>query len=299
MLRANLAAQEALQAWRVSVGSAAVLHLCTLHMDAAPTTAYVMLGERCARRCAFCTQARDSQTNSALLSRITWPPFRSDQVLEGIIAAFREGRLQRVCLQTTVSPHFVQRAEKAIQALSAACSIPISVSIALCSLEEIGRLLAAGAERVTIALDAASERVATLAKPGLAWEETRQLLYAAAERYPGHIGTHLIAGLGETEQELITCLAGLYDHGLMVGLFAFTPIPGTRMAHHPPPDLASYRALQATRWLLTRGLVKKGALRYDEAGRLISLGLTKEEAARLLEGGEAFCTAGCAGCNRP
>jgi len=299
MLRADLEAQEALRAWHVSVGSAAVLRLCTLQMDAAPTTAYVMLGERCARRCAFCTQARDSQANSALLSRITWPPFRSDQVLEGIIAAFRQGHLQRVCLQTTVSPRYIQGAEEAIQALSAACPIPISVSIALRSLEEIERLLAAGAERVTIALDAASERVAALVKPGLAWEETRQLLYTAAERYPGRIGTHLIAGLGETEQELLTCLAGLYDHGLMVGLFAFTPIPGTRMAHHPPPDLASYRALQATRWLLARGLVKEGALQYDEAGRLINLGLTKKEVARLLEGGEAFRTAGCAGCNRP
>ncbi len=299
MLRTDLAERGPSQAWRVSVGSAAVLGLCAVQMDATPTTAYLMLGERCARRCTFCTQARDSQASSALLSRVTWPPFRQEEILQGIAAAFAQGQLQRACFQVTVSPQYIRRAEEAIRAVSAACPIPISVSIAVRSLAEVERLLAAGAERVTLALDAASARIAAQAKPGLDWERARQFLYAAAERYPGHIGTHLIAGLGETDQELLSCLADLYDHGLMVGLFAFTPIPGTPMAHHPPPDIIRYRALQAARWLLAQGLVNARALRYDEAGRLIGLGLTKGEMARLLEGGEAFRTAGCAGCNRP
>lgn len=299
MLRADLAVKERVPTWRVSVGSAAILGLCDVRMDVPPTTAYVMLGTQCGRGCAFCTQARDSTADLALLSRVTWPPFSPNEVGERIAAAFDVGRLERVCFQTTVSPRYIPTAIQAVRAVASLSPIPISVSIAVRTLEEVGQLLEAGADRVTLALDAASERVATYAKPGLDWGATRQFLYDAAERYPERIGTHLIAGLGETEQELLTCLADLYHHGLMVGLFAFTPIPGTKMAHHPPPDLASYRAIQAARWLLLHGLVKANALRYDDAGRLIDVGLTREEVAHLLKGGEAFRTGGCAGCNRP
>ena len=46
----------------VSIGTAAVLGLADVRMDAAPSTAYLMLGGRCRMACAFC--ARPSLVNS-------------------------------------------------------------------------------------------------------------------------------------------------------------------------------------------------------------------------------------------
>jgi biotin synthase len=257
-----------------------------------------MLGERCARNCAFCTQARDSQADAGLLSRVNWPSFSPDLVRDRIRRAYASGDTQRVCFQSVVAPQHIAQAEQAVAALVDE-SPPICVSVAASTPEEIARLLDAGAERVTVALDAACARVASQAKGRTAWDHTWALLERAAERFPGCIGTHLIAGLGETEQEMIACLAALHRHGILTGLFAFTPVAGARMASQPPPPLESYRRIQAARWLIVKALGDTSFFAYDHVGRLRSLGLSADDVRALLGDGEAFRTAGCPGCNRP
>lgn len=307
MLRAHLTPateRERIAApWRVSVGSAAVLGLCPLRMDAPPTTTYIMLGERCTRNCAFCTQARDSQADVGLLSRVNWPAFPADLIRDSVRRAYVAGETQRVCLQTVVAPQQVSLAEQAVATLAngvlAGAAPPICVCIAARSVEEVARLLDAGAERVTIALDAACARVAAQTKGLAFWEHAWSLLQCAAQRFPGRIGTHLIVGLGETEEELIASLDALHRQGILIGLFAFTPVPGARLASQPPPPFASYRRIQAARWLLVNGLTKAADFRYDGSGRLCDFGLSQDDLRALLAEGEAFRTAGCPGCNRP
>lgn len=275
-----------------------MLGLCSLRMDAPPTTTYIMLGERCVQNCAFCTQARDSEANVALLSRVHWPAFPADLVRDHVRRAFALGQTQRLCFQTVVTPQHVELAEQAVASLAGG-SPPICVCIAARSLDQVARLLEAGAERVTIALDAACARVAAQTKGLGLWRQASGLLQRAAARFPGRIGTHLIAGLGETEEEMISFLDALHRQGIVVGLFAFTPVPGARMHLHPPPPLDSYRRIQAARWLLVNDLVSAAYFRYDSDGRLCDLGLPESALRALLADGEAFRTAGCPGCNRP
>ncbi len=61
----------------MSLGSAPACWVLprVVRMDAPPTTAYQMLGERCSRNCAFCTQARESRADAGALSRVSWPAF--------------------------------------------------------------------------------------------------------------------------------------------------------------------------------------------------------------------------------
>ncbi len=282
--------------WRVSVGTAAVLELQNIAMDVAPTTAYLMLGTRCANNCRFCAQARDSQANEALLSRVTWPPHDADAVADAIVRA--ENRLQRICFQVTVGPAYIDRTCNAVARLAKKTSLPICACIAAHNLDDIARLLDAGAERVTIALDAASEAIYRRVKTG-DWNKKLALLHAAASAYPGRIGTHLIVGLGETEREMAARIQELLDWGLNLGIFSFTPVPGSELAHRKPPPIASYRRVQIAYWLLVHQLAREAQFSYTSEGRICGYGYPPKTLAELLEGGDAFRTIGCPGCNRP
>lgn len=286
-------------AWRVSLGSAGVLGLLELAQDAPPTTAYLMLGERCRRNCAFCTQARESQAHPSALSRVTWPEFPREEVLEAIDQAFHQGKIRRVCFQVTVSRGYLQEAKEAASALARQCPVPICASVTARSPDDVAALLAAGAERVTIALDAACERVYRQVKGG-SWEKTNALVELCARLYPGRMGTHLIVGLGETEREMAECLQRMADLGVSIGLFSFMPVQGTALAQRKPPELIHYRRMQLARWLIVKGLARAEQFEYDErTGALISYGLPRDHLRALLVDGEAFRTAGCLDCNRP
>ncbi|MFH1086589.1 MAG: radical SAM protein [Chloroflexota bacterium] len=284
--------------WRVSSGSAAVLGLCDLRLDAAPTTAYLMLGGRCQRGCAFCAQARGSTASADALSRVTWPPYAAERVADAVAAGYAAGRIARACFQVTHSAGHLALAERTVAALAARTSAPICVSVAPRSEDDVARLLAAGAQRVTIALDGATQEVYRRIKDG-SWARTLGLLEACAQCFPGRIGTHLIVGLGESERDMAMRLQQMADWGVTAGLFAFTPVRGTPLADHPAPELAHYRRVQAARWLITRGLARAEQMGYDGSGRLTGYGLEHDTLRQLLADGGAFRTSGCADCNRP
>jgi lipoyl synthase len=284
--------------WRVSSGSAAVLGLCTLAMDAAPTTAYLMLGDRCQRACAFCAQARDSQASADALSRVVWPPFPASQVAEAVARAYDDGRIARACFQVTVHAGYLERALDAVAALHGLGAVPICVSIAARTIADVSALLDVGAQRVTLALDAATPTLYHVVKGG-DWERVWSLLTHAADLFPGRIGTHLIAGLGESEREMAERIQALYDLGVTIGLFALTPVRGSAWEGRSAPELESYRRVQAAHWLIVQGVARAEQMGYGMDGRIVDLGVDEDALRILLSDGTAFRTAGCPGCNRP
>lgn len=282
----------------VSAGTAAVIGLQHLCQSDKPTTAYLMIGESCRYNCAFCTQARSSSARSHFLSRVVWPPYPSQRVLQAVANSFAQGEIRRCCFQVTVFPGYLQYTLSLIKQLRSLSLMPISTAVVTSKLDEVRALLECGVERVALALDAACERVYRETK-GSDWQSRLNLLRAAAERFPGCIGTHLIVGLGETEQEMCFVLQEMVDRGITVGLFAFTPVPGTAYAHRPPPALASYRRIQVARYLLTMRVSRVENWSFSPTGQIVSYGLDPEELRQLLADGRAFETAGCSGCNRP
>lgn len=283
---------------RVSSGSAAVLGLAAWQLEVPPTTAYLMVGDRCDRNCAFCAQARDSAAHADRLSRVNWPGYPAGEVVDRLTRAYASGAVERCCLQVTAAPHSADTARRLAQGIRRACGVPLCLSIRVPGLEPLAELLDLGAERVTLAVDAACERVYRQVK-GADWQRTLDLLEAAAAQHPGHVGTHLIAGLGETEAEAAGFLQRMHDLGIMTALFAFTPVPGTALAGAAPPPLAGYRRIQVARHLIVGGHAHAGQFRLSLTGQITSFGLERLALEALLQSGEAFRTSGCPGCNRP
>lgn len=281
---------------QVSAGTAAVLGLVDIKMDAPPTTAYLMLGGRCLMNCGFCAQARDSSASALYLSRITWPPFPLTEVLQRLAEAYQRGALRRACLQVTVGPHDFEQALEVVRAIRRHSPIPVDVSILPNNMDEVHRLFDAGVDHIGFGLDAACERVFQRRKGGN-WRRSLQMIEETARLYPGRAAVHLIAGLGETEQEMIERIAWMHERGVTVGLFAFTPIRGTEMEDMPAPTLAHYRRVQAARYLIYQGLARLEDFSFDGEGRLA--GIATAGWREMLKDGTAFETSGCPDCNRP
>lgn len=279
---------------RLSSGTASLLGLSPGRLDAPPTTAYILVGERCQRDCAFCTQAKSSLASAQALSRVLWPAFEEEEALSALRRAYLEGKVQRACLQVTVSPDYLQRTK----ALAARLGLPTCASVVAFDQERIGDLLDSGLEIVCLSLDGANEEVYRRVKGG-DFSPALLSLEGAAQRFPGRIATHLIVGLGEKEEEMARLIQRLHDMGVIVALFAFTPVPGTALEHRPPPPLAAYRRLQIARYLMVQGLARAESFSFTSKGEISHFGLGAEELRRTLSDGKAFETSGCPGCNRP
>ncbi len=292
---------------RVSVGSAIVLELLKGKLDAEPTTAYLMTYRtgKCRANCTFCPQARSSQSNAELLSRVTWPVFSTADVLKRLSKAVESKKLKRVCVQALNYPEVFDDICAVVEQLKKQFRVPISVSCQPLNSKNLWRLYRAGVDRIGIALDAATEELFCKVKGAAVdgpyrWEDQLRLLQVAIGAFgEGNVSTHLIIGLDETESEAVALIQKCVDWGVLPALFAFTPVVGTARASFAQPKVDAYRRVQMARYLIANGIARSGDISFDEDGRIVDFGAPKTLLVRVTESGEPFLTSGCPDCNRP
>ncbi|MEM4243512.1 MAG: radical SAM protein [Candidatus Bathyarchaeia archaeon] len=292
---------------RVSIGSAIVLGLLEGKLDAEPTTAYLMtyIPGKCTANCAFCPQARESRSKGEMLSRIAWPPFQTEMVCRAIKFAYGNRKIKRVCIQALNYPGVTAHLVSIVKAVKQQADIPVSVSCQPLNRVDLLRLAEAGVNRVGIALDAATEKLFDRIKgSGVAgpytWDSQLTKLQEALEVFGrGNVSTHLIVGLGETENEIISLIQKCVDMGVLPALFAFTPVRGTLLEKAPPPLIEAYRRVQLARYLIVTGRARSEDMHFDASGCLTDYGVKNELLVNIVETGEPFLTSGCPACNRP
>ncbi|MEM2341305.1 MAG: radical SAM protein [Candidatus Bathyarchaeia archaeon] len=291
---------------RVSVGSAIVLGLIRGVVDAEPTTLYLLTYTegRCLANCAFCPQARTSTARTDMLSRVIWPAFNVMDVIRCINKVFGEGKIKRVCIQALNYPGVQDDIIYLAARIRSESNVPISVSCQPIKREEMVTLAKIGVERIGIALDAVTEEIFSKVKGEMAngpyrWSLHLNALKDAIEIFGrGKVTTHLIAGLGENDEEFISMMQRCVDMGIYPAVFAFTPISRTRMAAHPKPSIEYYRRIQVAHYLITHGIKRFEDMKFRD-GQIIDFGLSRDELKRIILSGEPFMTSGCPGCNRP
>jgi lipoyl synthase len=291
---------------RVSVGSAIVLGLMKAKLDAPPTTVYLMTyrKEKCDANCSFCPQARGSGSKSDMLSRVSWPIFLTGRVVDEIGTAFRKREIKRVCIQALNYPEVFNHVFALVEAIYSSTRMPISVSCQPARREEMVELARAGVQRIGIPLDAATEEIFNKIKGTEAggpynWRRQLQLLKDACKIFgKGMVSTHLIVGIGETEEQMIKAIQKCIDMSVLPGLFAFTPVAGTVLAKREPPDIQRYRRIQIARYLMLKKMVRSDDMEFDENG-LTNYGVNEQTLDCAVRTGRPFLTSGCPDCNRP
>jgi lipoyl synthase len=292
---------------RVSVGTAAVLGLQKTKLDAQPTTAYLLTYHdgKCTANCAFCPQARLSSSKTALLSRITWPTFPTDAVVAGLTLAYGRGKIKRICIQALNYPGVLIHLQTLVKSIKLMCPVPVSVSCQPLNKKNIALLKAAGVDRLGIALDAATEAVFNQVKGVDAggcyrWKRQFSLFEEALAVFgKGNVSTHVIVGLGESEREAAEIIQRCVDMGILLALFAFTPVKGTALEKTAPPKTDMYRRVQLTRYLIITGKINSKELSFDENGIIQNFNIPKRTLQTIINSGKPFLTSGCPDCNRP
>jgi len=300
-------AEETPKKIRVSVGSAIVLDLLSGKLDATPTTAYLMTYRKgkCFANCGFCPQARESHSRADMLSRVSWPAFPTERVLNGIEKAVKYDEIKRVCIQALNYPEVFTDLIALIRVIHQKVNVPISISCQPLNSENIRQLAEAGAERIGIPLDAATEelfdKIKGLSAGGpYSWKKQFKLLSDAVNIFgKGKISTHLIVGLGETEREMVKIIQRYVDMSVLPALFAFTPISGTALGNNAQPPIQKYRRIQIARHLIVHEIARYEDMRFDEEGYISDFSVDEQTLLQIIQIGEPFLTSGCPNCNRP
>jgi len=110
-----------------------------------------------------------------------------------------------------------------------------------------GRMKAAGIDTLGMHLEAVNPAVRRRVMPGKATVPVERYLsaYEAAVRVfgRGQVSTYLLAGLGDTREEILSMCETLLALGVYPFVVPFVPIGGTPLEDHPAPDAAWMKSI--------------------------------------------------------
>jgi biotin synthase-related radical SAM superfamily protein len=280
----------------------------------------VTFPEGCRANCSYCglarhrEEARDYADRNFI--RVDWPTASYDEVIERVKAGGDKGQFQRMCISMITHPASDAATPILLKKWVAALPhIPVSILSNPTSMEreDLVELKALGAEIFTVALDAVTPEIfertrgKTVDSPHR-WEQYWQAIEWAAEIFgPEKFGAHLIGGMGETEQEILTVCQRIKDMGGHNHMFAFFPERGSMMEDWPAVDRAQWRRVQLARFIIDYAGGSVRNMRFNAAGRVTDFGLPQDRLEELVKSGKPFQTSGCPGsddeeisaCNRP
>ncbi|MBI5251882.1 MAG: radical SAM protein [Desulfomonile tiedjei] len=267
----------------------------------------------CKANCAFCGLAGEKFSAPARRNfiRVPWKIFPTSEVIDAIRNS--PPHVSRVCISmithTRCKDDVLTVCSQVVKETGKAVSLLISPS--LVNGDDLQAMKQAGAERIGVAIDAATPEIFSRlrGKPAHGphkwekyWDVYEQSLKVFGE---GMAGVHLICGLGETEKQLAEAISRARVMGGSTHLFSFFPERGSAMENHPSPPAGAYRRIQLARWLIDNDLITLDRIKFDAAERITSFGLPETELHGIINSGSPFETSGCPGpdgkvaCNRP
>jgi biotin synthase len=269
--------------------------------------------EGCVARCAYCglSNKRPGIYDQKSFIRVTWPKHSLDEITERI--SNRRDRVKRICISMITNKRSVQDTKDICARLRACFDIPISLLISptILSLEDLDDFRSAGADKIGVAIDCATEdlfdkfrgkHVGGPHKWKRYWDCLKDSIHLFGH---GNAGAHFIAGMGETEREMCVAFQKVRDMEGRTHLFSFFPEVNSQMGDHPVPPMDRYRRIQIARYLIDNRISHMTRFECDERDVIKDFGLSQLELDNIIDSGEPFRTSGCEGyggevaCNRP
>ena len=290
---------------RASMGTLGVLGLEFVQMDTPPTTAYLQIytDERCKANCLFCAQASGSSADISHIARGLYVPVDLDPVVNRLELAYDRGYLRRACIQTALYDKWWEDTVYLIERIREKSRIPISLSVFPLGDEKYKELKSLGINELVIPIDACTpdlfDKIKGKSTGGpYSWERHLNGI-KRAKYFFENVGTHLIIGLGENDEEAVKIIDELWKYNINSALFSYTYIPGAqKLQENNKGDIRHYRVVQLARYLITEGLAVYSDMGFSE-GTLCDFGVEMDKILGIIETGKAFQTSGCPECNRP
>ncbi|MDA8194308.1 MAG: radical SAM protein [Thermaerobacter sp.] len=270
--------------------------------------------ENCVANCSYCGVSRERRVTreETTFIRVKWPVYHVDDLIERANQVSHQ--MRRLCVGMLAQPKSLEHSLTVIERFQGATNLLISGLITaslIKSREQLERIKAAGADRVDIAIDAATDKLfeqhrGRPVKGPHQWDHFWRVTQMATEVFdPGTVGIHLVVGLGETEEDLLRAVQKAQDLGVVTHLFSFNPEPSTLLGDRPQPPLGQYRRTQLGRYLINELGLNLHHFQFNARGQVSDFGLEADVLERILLSGRPFMTSGCpdetgeTACNRP
>lgn len=276
--------------------------------------------EGCRANCSYCGLARHREESRDYADRnfirVDWPTVRYSEIIECVRRNDDHGQFERMCISMITNRHSGHDTLVLLQRwVHEVPRIPVSILSNPMTMKrtDLETLHTEGADIFTVALDAVTPEIfertrgKTVDSPHT-WKKYWQAIEWAAEIFgPEKFGVHLIAGIGETEEEILHVAQRIRDLGGHNHMFAFFPEQGSVMEDWEPVPRDQWRRVQLARFLIDYADGRIEDMRFDEDGKVVDFGLDRAELDALIASGKPFQTSGCPGksgedisaCNRP
>ena len=215
--------------------------IATLHAADVLATTVLQTCTRYGNRetaCQFCA------IGQSLAAKSTIPEKTPEQLAEVARAARDLDGVKHVVL-TTGTPRSADRGARVLadsaRAIKAAAGLPVQAQCEPpADFGWFERLRAAGVDSLGLHLEAVTERVRRRIMPGKAEVPVSLYLeaFAAATRVfgRGQVSTYILAGLGDTREEILEMCEKLVQLGVYPFVVPFVPIAGTALEDAPTPE---------------------------------------------------------------
>ncbi len=269
--------------------------------------------EGCSANCAYCGLAkkRPGTYQEKSFIHVEWPLYSLERIVEAINGA--PPYVARTCISMITNGKCRVHTLEMTRCLASETRLPVSLLISPTILEkkDLVDMKNAGADKIGVAMDLATpELFDKFRGRGVSgphkWEKYWEIARAGLDIFgPENVGAHLMVGMGETEQEMVSLMDRLWEMGIVNHLFSFFAEEGSRLAHMPQPHWSTYLRVQLARYVIEEDLSRVNDMTFDAAGRIVDFGLAPHRIEEIIGSGIPFMTTGCLGadgkvaCNRP
>jgi biotin synthase-related radical SAM superfamily protein len=269
--------------------------------------------EGCAANCAYCGLARKRPGSFQEKSfiHVEWPLHAMTKIVDAINHA--PSYVRRTCISMITNGKCRSHTIEMTKTLKSETALPISILISPTILErqDLVEMKRAGADKIGVAIDLATpelfdryrgKRVGGPHK----WDKYWERLDEGLDIFGGsNVGVHLMAGMGETEEELVSLINRTWNMGVVNHLFSFFAEKASILADRPQPPWSSYLRIQLARYLIEEGIASQRDMTFDTNGRITAFGVDSNRLEDIISLRTPFMTTGCLGsdgevaCNRP
>jgi biotin synthase len=259
--------------------------------------------EGCHANCAYCGLSRSAKGvyDKRSFIRVEWPSYVTDDIIAR--AAVKRDAFERVCLSMITHPRALDDTFTLTARLHEELELPVSVLVnpTMMGDGDLEALKEAGADMASIALDAATPslfaefRGSGINGPHKVEQYWSTLNDASLVFGSDKVGCHLIAGLGETEKNMLETVQRVRETGARTHLFSFYPEAGSPLENADPCPAEQFRRVQLARFLIDYDQARFDDMEFDQHERIVGFGVQGAELDRLVDSGVPFMTSGCSG----
>ena len=269
--------------------------------------------EGCSANCAYCGLAkkRPGTYQEKSFIHVPWPVFSMADIIRAINNA--PSYVKRTCISMITNGKCRRATLEMTRRLKEETSLPISILISPTILDknDLISMKEHGADKIGVAIDLATPELFDKYRGnGVSgphrWGQYWEIMESALDifRRP-NVGAHVMVGMGETEEQIVSLMNRLWHMGVVSHLFSFFAEEGSRLSDRPQPPWPTYLRIQLARYIIEEKLGTYEAMSFAPAGRIIDFGIASDLLASIISYGKAFMTGGCLGpdgqvaCNRP